>query len=332
MNRNWDIMRNAANGADPYGTTGRMEQGRMRDRERWTSRDREEGFGSAQYFDGIPDYAQSRLSTYRHDRHPRGQGYVPSYGEEGFGRASQGFGGQGYGGQGYARQSYGGQGYGGQGYGGQGYGGQGYGGQGYGQSEALGDGGGYGYGGYDRDRDRDRERHQPRGLLGRMEEGIDRAFGNDWERGERYRGMRGMNERDMREDDHPSLWERVKGAFTGNDYGGRGPKNWARSDERIREDVCECLTYHPNVDASEIDVIVKDGEVTLAGTVHDRGSKRLAEDIVEDVRGVKDVHNQLRVVRQNVQATTGQTVQSTSTTGTSASGISTNQAWNQARR
>src|SRR5688572_25595712 len=56
MNRNWDIMRNAANGADPYGATRRMEQNRMRDRERFTSRDRQEGFGGARWFDGVPDY------------------------------------------------------------------------------------------------------------------------------------------------------------------------------------------------------------------------------------------------------------------------------------
>jgi hypothetical protein len=325
MNRNWDIMRNSANGADPYGATRRMEQNRMRDRERWTSRDREEGFGNARYFDGIPDAGQSRFGMSRNERQGYArQGYVPSYGDEGFGRPSQGFGGQGYGGQSYG-QSYGGE-Y--QRRGTSQFGGYGY---EHGESEALGDGGGYGY--YDRDRGQRNER----GLLGRLEEGIDRAFGNDWERGERHRGMRGMNDRDMdmRDDDHPSLWDRVKGAFTGGQYSGRGPKNWARSDERIREDVCECLTYHPNVDASEIDVVVKDGEVTLTGQVHDRLSKRLAEDIVEDIRGVKDVHNQLRVVRQ--QSTTmqgigqGQTTGTTGTTGT-ATGVNTNQAWNQARR
>ncbi|MBC7052022.1 hypothetical protein G6O46_23720, partial [Salmonella enterica subsp. enterica serovar Enteritidis] len=38
-------------------------------------------------------------------------------------------------------------------------------------------------------------------------------------------------------DTHPSLWQRVKGVFTG-----RGPKNYVRSDERIREDVCEHLS------------------------------------------------------------------------------------------
>ena len=49
------------------------------------------------------------------------------------------------------------------------------------------------------------------------------------------------------------------------------------------------------VDASDIEVEVKDGEVTLKGTVEERWMKRLAEDIAEVVPGVHDVHNQIRV-------------------------------------
>jgi hypothetical protein len=78
-------------------------------------------------------------------------------------------------------------------------------------------------------------------------------------------------------------------------YSGRGPKGWQRSDERIREDINERLTDHPHVDASEIEVQVQNGLVTLNGTVDERHAKRLAEDIVESVSGVRDVHNQIRV-------------------------------------
>jgi hypothetical protein len=75
---------------------------------------------------------------------------------------------------------------------------------------------------------------------------------------------------------------------------GRGPKGYQRSDERIREDVCERLTQHPEIDAVDIDIQVKGGEVTLAGTVTRREEKRMAEDVADSVSGVKDVHNQLR--------------------------------------
>ena len=43
---------------------------------------------------------------------------------------------------------------------------------------------------------------------------------------------------------------------------------------------------------------VRNGEVTLTGTVEDRRMKRLAEDIVEDLSGVKAVQSQLRVQAQ----------------------------------
>ena len=78
-------------------------------------------------------------------------------------------------------------------------------------------------------------------------------------------------------------------------FRGRGPKGYQRSDERIREDVCERLTDDDYVDASDIEVTVAGGTVTLAGTVDDRSAKRRAEDVVESVTGVKDVLNQLRV-------------------------------------
>lgn len=78
-------------------------------------------------------------------------------------------------------------------------------------------------------------------------------------------------------------------------FAGRGPKNWQRSDERIKDDVSERLTDHPDIDASEIEVMVKSAEVTLSGTVDHRDAKRLAEDIAQNISGVKDVHNQIRV-------------------------------------
>ncbi len=78
-------------------------------------------------------------------------------------------------------------------------------------------------------------------------------------------------------------------------YAGRGPKGYQRSDERIREDVNERLTDDDRIDASGIEVAVTGGEVTLTGTVESRRTKRHAEDLAESVRGVRDVHNQLRV-------------------------------------
>ena len=82
----------------------------------------------------------------------------------------------------------------------------------------------------------------------------------------------------------------IVGPFTG-----RGPKGYQRSDERVTEEVSERLERHGDVDASEIEVSCSEGVVTLEGKVSDRRSKRLAEDCADDVYGVKDVMNQIRV-------------------------------------
>lgn len=76
---------------------------------------------------------------------------------------------------------------------------------------------------------------------------------------------------------------------------GKGPKNWQRTDIRIKEEVCEALYLNEDLDASDIEVDVKEGIVTLSGFVDGRASKRLAEDIVDDVAGVLDVQNMLSV-------------------------------------
>ena len=89
----------------------------------------------------------------------------------------------------------------------------------------------------------------------------------------------------------------------GHDYGpgpshyGRGPKGYQRSDQRIHEDICERLAQDRQIDASEIEVSVQGGVVTLKGTVPTRYMKHLAEDCADRGFGVKDVENHVRVVQ-----------------------------------
>lgn len=88
-------------------------------------------------------------------------------------------------------------------------------------------------------------------------------------------------------------WESgIRGDFTG-----RGPKGYQRSDARIHEDVCDRLAQAPDIDASDIEVRTTNGEVMLSGSVREREAKRRAEDLIEGVSGVRDVHNNLRVSR-----------------------------------
>lgn len=78
-------------------------------------------------------------------------------------------------------------------------------------------------------------------------------------------------------------------------FRGRGPRGYKRLDTRIEEDVNDRLTEDPWLDASEIEVSVSNGEVTLGGFVSSRQDKRRAEDCADGVSGVLHVQNNLRM-------------------------------------
>ena len=102
---------------------------------------------------------------------------------------------------------------------------------------------------------------------------------------------------------------------------GRGPRGYSRSDDRVREDINDRLTDDSYVDASEIDVTVSSGEVTLTGTVDNRMTKRRAEDIAESISGVRHVQNNLRV-RHHTHGGSGTTAGASAMAGLGTSGTS----------
>jgi len=108
------------------------------------------------------------------------------------------------------------------------------------------------------------------------------------------------------------------------EFRGKGPKNYSRSDERIKDDINDRLSDDPFVDATDIEVTVSNGEVTLTGTVDSRSAKRRAEDLAEAVSGVKNVENRIRTGQmsdyRNPEKQT-ETTGTTSTTSQSTSGV-----------
>lgn len=80
-------------------------------------------------------------------------------------------------------------------------------------------------------------------------------------------------------------------------FGGRTPRGYTRSDERIKDDLCERLYYTEDVDVSNVAVEAKNGTITLEGTVPNRRMKHRIEDIAEQCIGVNDVENRIRVSR-----------------------------------
>ena len=72
------------------------------------------------------------------------------------------------------------------------------------------------------------------------------------------------------------------------------PKGYIRSDDRIRENVCEALA-HSGLDVSDVSGSVTDGRVALEGTVPNRRIKHHVEDCTVECAGVNDVDNRIRV-------------------------------------
>ncbi len=118
------------------------------------------------------------------------------------------------------------------------------------------------------------------------------------------------------------------------EYRGRGPRNYRRSDDRIKEDINDRLS-EGYLDASDIEVAVQSTEVVLTGTVNSRADKRRAEAVAESVTGVTNVENRLRVKQSDygrysgtelsgTTSTTGTTTGTAGTTGTT--GTSTRRA------
>lgn len=211
----------------------------------------------------------------------------------------------------------------------------GYGGEGY-AATSYGDGRGYSSSPEGRRTNRG-ERYSEgynygQGYGPRAERNFDRYSGGEYNPEERSFFTRAADEvrswfGDEEAERRRQMDERYRGAETSgyggySSYGmfsGRGPKNYKRSDERIQEDVNERLTRHPDIDASDIEVSVSDGVVTLSGTVDNRRAKHLAEDVAESVSGVKDVNNQIRVNRDQITQ-----MGASSTTGTTT-GLTDNQ-------
>jgi osmotically-inducible protein OsmY len=78
---------------------------------------------------------------------------------------------------------------------------------------------------------------------------------------------------------------------------GKGPKNFKRTDDRIKELISDKLTDDWQIDASDIEISVLNGEVTLTGFVNERIQKRKAEDLAESVFGVTQVDNRIKLNR-----------------------------------
>jgi len=68
-----------------------------------------------------------------------------------------------------------------------------------------------------------------------------------------------------------------------------------RTDQSIKQDVLDELEWQPNIDETQIGVVVKDGIVTLSGTVDSYVKKQEAENAAKSIVGVKAVAEDIEV-------------------------------------
>jgi osmotically-inducible protein OsmY len=73
------------------------------------------------------------------------------------------------------------------------------------------------------------------------------------------------------------------------------PKGYVRSDEQIKEEIYERLMEADDIDSSDVAVDVQGGRVILTGTVPERRTKHIIEDLVDAGPGVQDIDNRIRV-------------------------------------
>jgi hypothetical protein len=138
------------------------------------------------------------------------------------------------------------------------------------------------------------DRNPSQGFTG----GYGGAFGRSYaEAGDRMNGPAGSGGYGSGQSREWSGWSGDVSRDASRSFAGRGPRNYRRSDQRLEEEVNEALMRHHEIDASDVEVRVENGEVTLSGEVEDRRAKRLAEDVAEQVMGVRDVHNHLKARR-----------------------------------
>ncbi len=163
----------------------------------------------------------------------------------------------------------------------------------------------------DRRNDDPGDREDLRSFGGPGRESAHSAYPPYWMRDENMRqGFGGMQELERIEDDEGARARTSPRDLRGQERGlfyGRGPRGYRRSDQRLLEEISDRLMAHPDVDASDVEVRVDNCVAVLSGTVENRYQKRIAEYVAEDVMGVDDVDNRLKVRHGFWASLTGQT-------------------------
>ncbi|MFH0709838.1 MAG: BON domain-containing protein [Pseudomonadota bacterium] len=110
-----------------------------------------------------------------------------------------------------------------------------------------------------------------------------------------------------------------------------------KSDTWLKMKVQTALVFHRNVNARKTEVSVKNGVVTLKGKANSQAQKELTTQYAKDVEGVKEVKNEMTLVKQDesigekiddasITAQVKMTLMMHKSTGAIRTGVTTNNA------
>ncbi|MGE0410212.1 MAG: BON domain-containing protein [Amphiplicatus sp.] len=81
-----------------------------------------------------------------------------------------------------------------------------------------------------------------------------------------------------------------------------------RSDEEIRDDILAEIDWDPRIESTDVGVTVKDGAVSLMGTVNTYAEKIAAEEAAKRVKGVRAIAEEIKVKLPSSDKTTDEEI------------------------
>lgn len=88
---------------------------------------------------------------------------------------------------------------------------------------------------------------------------------------------------------------------TADEYGANigqgGLDDWRSTNQELHQLATEALYRHADIDATAIEISIRDGRLTLSGRVGTVSEKNLAEETVGKIQGIIEVDNQIVVKR-----------------------------------
>lgn len=68
-----------------------------------------------------------------------------------------------------------------------------------------------------------------------------------------------------------------------------------RTDESLLKEISHILHAHPGLDATNVCIAVKEGTVTLSGTIHSSTAKWMVKEAIKHISGVKGINEKLEI-------------------------------------